>query len=148
MDIVVMNYGSSTVTKYTNCPDEWEAEQIENYLFETLGLKESEVCYMAGECIEYNEEECEEDFFPTMEKATAYMREYKKNHPGVILLFRCGDFYESYLEDADMVSLACGIVVTMRGRTNMVSFNHYKLDTYLPKLIRFGCRVAICDLSK
>ena len=146
MDIVVMNYGSSAVTKYTNCPEEWEAEQIENYLFETLGLKESEVCYMAGECIECDEEECEED--SPMEKAVAYMREYKKKHPDIILLLRCGDFYESYLEDADKVSLACGIAVTMRGRIKMATFNHYKLDTYLPKLIRFGCRVAICDMPK
>ncbi len=75
----------------------------------------------------------------------------KKRHPEALLLFRCGDFYETYLDDAEKAAQILGITLTRRnnkGRTvpvAMAGFPHHALDTYLPKLIRNGCRVAICD---
>ena len=76
----------------------------------------------------------------------------KAKHPDALLLFRCGDFYETYCEDAVAASKLLGITLTRRsnGRTNgqateMAGFPHHALDTYLPKLIRAGRRVAICD---
>lgn len=73
--------------------------------------------------------------------------ELKSKHPDTILLFRCGDFYESYENDAEVVSKVLGIVLTtMTGiDIKMAGFPHYSLDMYLPKLIRAGKRVAICD---
>ena len=63
-----------------------------------------------------------------------------------MLLFRVGDFYESYFQDALTVSNTLGIVLTKRnGTTNMAGFPHHALDKYLPKLTRAGLRVAICD---
>ena len=71
----------------------------------------------------------------------------KSKHPNRILLFRCGDFYESYFDDAKKVSEILGITLTRRmGESmNMTGFPYHALDTYLPKLIRAGLRVAICD---
>lgn len=71
----------------------------------------------------------------------------KKKHPDAILLFRCGDFYEIYDEDAVVAAKILGITVGERFRTGlkMAAFPHHELDTYLPKLIRAGQRVAICD---
>ena len=71
----------------------------------------------------------------------------KKKHPDAILLFRCGDFYECYEDDADVAANILGITVTERFRTGlrMACFPHHALDTYLPRLIRAGQRVAICD---
>lgn len=69
----------------------------------------------------------------------------KKKHPEATLLFRCGDFYETYHEDAETAAKILGITPTQRGKTKMAGFPHHALDTYLPKLIRAGLRVAICD---
>ncbi len=76
----------------------------------------------------------------------------KAKHPDALLLFRCGDFYETYCDDAIEASKILGITLTRRnnganGKTNaeMAGFPHHALDTYLPKLIRAGKRVAICD---
>lgn len=77
----------------------------------------------------------------------------KKKHPDALLLFRCGDFYETYSKDAQKTSEILGITLTrssksqdMDGRPlEMAGFPHQALDTYLPKLIRAGQRVAICD---
>lgn len=76
----------------------------------------------------------------------------KAKHPDAILLFRCGDFYETYCEDAVTASRILGITLTRRGNgaggktdTEMAGFPHHALDTYLPKLVRAGKRVAICD---
>lgn len=69
----------------------------------------------------------------------------KKKHPDTLLLFRCGDFYETYNEDATTAAYVLGITNTKRGETNMAGFPHHALDTYLPRLIRAGQRVAICD---
>ena len=74
----------------------------------------------------------------------------KKKHPDAILLFRCGDFYETYCDDAVIASRILGITLTKRNNgynkgDEMAGFPHHALDTYLPKLIRAGKRVAICD---
>lgn len=75
----------------------------------------------------------------------------KQKHPDALLLFRCGDFYETYGDDAIEGSRILGITLTKRnnggnsGETAMAGFPHHALDTYLPKLIRAGKRVAICD---
>ena len=74
----------------------------------------------------------------------------KAKHPDAVMLFRCGDFYETYSTDAIVTSEILGITLTKRangkGKTiEMAGFPHHALDTYLPKLIRAGKRVAICD---
>ena len=74
----------------------------------------------------------------------------KAKHPDAVLLFRCGDFYETYCEDAVIASSILGITLTRRNNgynkgDEMAGFPHHALDTYLPKLIRAGKRVAICD---
>lgn len=74
----------------------------------------------------------------------------KAKHPDAVMLFRCGDFYETYSTDAVIASDILGITLTKRangkGKTiEMAGFPHHALDTYLPKLIRAGKRVAICD---
>jgi DNA mismatch repair protein MutS len=75
----------------------------------------------------------------------------KAKHPDALMLFRCGDFYETYCEDAIAASKILGITLTKRnnggtsGSAEMAGFPHHALDTYLPKLIRAGRRVAICD---
>ena len=84
---------------------------------------------------------------------TPMMKQYfelKAKHPDAIMLFRCGDFYETYSEDAVTASEILGITLTKRangqGKTvEIAGFPHHALDTYLPKLIRAGRRVAICD---
>lgn len=85
---------------------------------------------------------------------TPMMRQYvelKAKHPDAVLLFRCGDFYETYLEDAVIASRILGITLTRRNNgsgskgSEMAGFPFHALDTYLPKLVRAGKRVAICD---
>lgn len=85
---------------------------------------------------------------------TPMMRQFfgfKEQHPDALLLFRCGDFYETYMQDAVEASQILGITLTRRNNgasgetTEMAGFPHHALDTYLPKLIRAGKRVAICD---
>ncbi|MBQ7690388.1 MAG: DNA mismatch repair protein MutS [Muribaculaceae bacterium] len=76
--------------------------------------------------------------------------EMKSKHPDAVLLFRVGDFYETYLQDAITASEILGITLTRRSNggaesTEMAGFPHHALDTYLPKLVRAGKRVAICD---
>ena len=73
----------------------------------------------------------------------------KAKYPDAILLFRIGDFYETFGEDAIKASKILGIVLTNRAngssRTELAGFPHHSLDTYLPKLVRAGHRVAICE---
>ncbi|WP_172504310.1 DNA mismatch repair protein MutS [Bacteroides acidifaciens] len=74
----------------------------------------------------------------------------KAQHPDAVMLFRCGDFYETYSTDAIVAAEILGITLTKRangkGKTiEMAGFPHHALDTYLPKLVRAGKRVAICD---
>ncbi len=84
---------------------------------------------------------------------TPLMKQYfgfKQKYPGALLLFRVGDFYETFGEDAIVASKILGIVLTKRGagsssEIELAGFPHHSLDTYLPKLVRSGQRVAICD---
>lgn len=80
--------------------------------------------------------------------ATTIFQQYKElkaKHPDALLLFRCGDFYETYNEDADKAARTLGITLTKKNDIWIAGFPHHALDTYLPKLIRAGHRVAICD---
>ena len=87
------------------------------------------------------------------EALTPMMKQFydlKAQHPDAVLLFRCGDFYETYCEDAVLAAQVLGITLTHRNNkearpTEMAGFPHHALDTYLPRLIRAGYRVAICD---
>ncbi|MGN1353916.1 MAG: DNA mismatch repair protein MutS [Alloprevotella sp.] len=88
------------------------------------------------------------------DELTPMMRQFqdlKAKHPDAILLFRCGDFYETYLGDAVLASQILGITLTRRNNgkssspTEMAGFPYHALDIYLPRLIRAGRRVAICD---
>lgn len=76
--------------------------------------------------------------------------EMKKRHPDAVLLFRVGDFYETFSEDAITASEILGITLTRRANgkdayIELAGFPHHALDTYLPKLVRAGKRVAICE---
>ncbi len=88
------------------------------------------------------------------DELTPMMRQFhdmKATNPDAILLFRCGDFYETYCQDAVLASQVLGITLTKRnqkgasGATEMAGFPYHALDTYLPRLVRAGHRVAICD---
>jgi DNA mismatch repair protein MutS len=84
---------------------------------------------------------------------TPLMRQYrsiKEKHPGTILLFRLGDFYETFGDDAVATASACGITLTKRnngaaGEIPLAGFPHHQLDAYLPRLVRAGHRVAVCE---
>jgi DNA mismatch repair protein MutS len=86
-------------------------------------------------------------------KETPLMKQYnqiKAKHPQALLLFRVGDFYETFGQDAIIASKILGIVLTKRGagsssEIELAGFPHHSMDTYLPKLVRAGQRVAICD---
>ena len=86
-------------------------------------------------------------------KETPLMKQYneiKAKHPGALLLFRVGDFYETFGEDAIKTAAVLGIVLTKRANGSaafieLAGFPHHSIDSYLPKLVRAGFRVAICD---
>lgn len=77
-----------------------------------------------------------------------YLRIKQKN-PDAVLLFRMGDFFETFLEDAEITSRVCGITLTKRNsgleEANLAGFPHHQLDVYLPKLVRAGYKVAVCE---
>ena len=87
------------------------------------------------------------------DKETPLMKQYNENkskYPDAILLFRVGDFYETFGEDAIKASSILGIVLTRRANgaaayIELAGFPHHSLDSYLPKLVRAGYRVAVCD---
>jgi DNA mismatch repair protein MutS len=89
----------------------------------------------------------------TSPSETPLMKQYnviKVKYPGALLLFRVGDFYETFGQDAVVASKVLDIVLTKRGsgsasEIELAGFPHHALDTYLPKLVRAGHRVAICD---
>jgi DNA mismatch repair protein MutS len=88
-------------------------------------------------------------------KQTPLMRQYfeiKEKHPGTILLFRVGDFYETFADDAVLISKELGITLTKRNnggdQTPLAGFPYHALDTYLPKLVKRGFRVAICEQTE
>jgi len=86
-------------------------------------------------------------------KVTPLMRQYyeiKEKHPDALLLFRVGDFYETFHEDAVKASNILGIILTKRGagsnsETKLAGFPYHSLNTYLHKLVKAGERVAICE---
>lgn len=103
---------------------------------------------------EYHEEEKRQQ--QQMSNVPPIIKQYndlKQKHPDALLLFRCGDFYETYMEDAVKASNILGITLTKHSKRmdeegkplKMAGFPYHALDTYLPKLIREGERVAICD---
>lgn len=103
---------------------------------------------------EYHEDEKRQQ--QQMSNVPPIIKQYndlKQKHPDALLLFRCGDFYETYKEDAVKVSNILGITLTKHSKRmdeegkplKMAGFPYHALDTYLPKLIRAGERVAICD---
>ena len=87
------------------------------------------------------------------DKETPLMKQYnqiKAQYPGAILLFRVGDFYETFSDDAKIASKILGIILTKRSNGSasemeLAGFPHHSLDTYLPKLVKAGYRVAVCD---
>ena len=90
---------------------------------------------------------------PTDTPMMKQFRDIKAQYPDAVLLFRCGDFYETYAEDAVRASKILNITLTHRSNgasketkaLEMAGFPFHALDTYLPKLVRAGLRVAICD---
>lgn len=89
----------------------------------------------------------------TLTPMTKQFLDLKQKHPDALLLFRCGDFYETYMQDAENASKVLGITLTKSSKSKgpdgkpltMAGFPYHALDQYLPKLIRGGFRVAICD---
>jgi DNA mismatch repair protein MutS len=88
-------------------------------------------------------------------KQTPLMKQYfeiKEQYPGTILLFRVGDFYETFSDDAELVSRELGITLTKRNnggdQTPLAGFPHHALDSYLPKLVKKGYKVAICEQTE
>ncbi len=87
------------------------------------------------------------------DKQTPLMRQYnqiKSKHPNAVLLFRLGDFFETFDEDAKITAKVCGLTLTKRnngaaGECPLAGFPHHQLDSYLPKLVKAGYRVAVCD---
>lgn len=105
---------------------------------------------------EEKEKEKEEQKSESKTALTPMVKQFldlKKKHPDALLLFRCGDFYETYMQDAEKASKILGITLTKSSKTKgpdgkplaMAGFPYHALNTYLPKLIRAGQRVAICD---
>lgn len=75
-----------------------------------------------------------------------YFKQLKQQHPDAVILFRMGGFYQTFEEDAQKVANDLGIIVTKRNDgVRMAGFPHHALDTYLPRLVRCGNRVAIVD---
>ena len=83
----------------------------------------------------------------TENKMVKQFNELKAKHPDAVILFRCGDFYESRFDDAKKIADVLGLTLTRQAKTKMdlAGFPYHALDTYLPKLIMAGLRVAICD---
>lgn len=88
-------------------------------------------------------------------KQTPLMRQYqqiKEKHPGTVLLFRVGDFYETFSEDAILISKELGITLTKRNnggdQTPLAGFPYHAVDTYLPRLVKRGYRVAVCEQTE
>lgn len=145
-----MNYATAEITTITGCPDEWKNEQIEEYLFKKLNLKESEIHYMCAKSVTHKTEKYRPlEVWTSLEQ----FQKLKVKHPDALLLFRCGDFYEAYMEDAVKTADILGITLTRYSKQmdgegkpiKLAGFPYHALDTYLPKLIRAGQRLAICD---
>lgn len=150
MDIAILNYQTCTVEKICNCPDTWSMADVKDYLFKALKYREVEISFMIGKNIE-----TEEKKYESKEQKTLYERwaSIKEKHPDTTLLFRTEDFYEAYSEDAKLVADILNITLTRYNTMTeedgqplrLTGFPYTALDTYLPKLIRAGLRIAICD---
>ena len=99
---------------------------------------------------------CDATLARTMAKAagseeTPMMKQYlalKARVPDAVLLYRMGDFFETFNEDAQTIARILGITLTARGgadRTPLAGFPHHQLERYLPKLVAAGCKVAVCE---
>lgn len=126
-------------------------------------IKDAEAKLVADtqETIDEVSQECEEhaelaeavEVKPLLTPMQKQYYDLKDKHPEALLLFRCGDFYETYNEDAQRAADTLGITLTKSSKTvdadgkpmAMAGFPYHALDAYLPKLIRAGYRVAICD---
>ena len=145
---------SANVAKTENNPEKREEKIAENGKAEEVKAESTE---QKQETQSANEEQkvsvSEEQKTGSSVRLSALLENYnylKKKHPDAVLLFRVGDFYETYKEDAERASKILGLAVTNRQTVNdrpikIVGFPHHALDTYLPKLVRANCRVAICE---
>ena len=166
-----------SVSNYTSLPDWDQREGVEakmriqmKRVLRVGGFPEASVPNAVDRCMMYvyhkgtNEKalqqqanQQEEQAETVQEELSPMMKQFynlKAKHPDALLLFRCGDFYETYEKDADNAAKTLGITLTWSNtnmpdfdtyRGAMAGFPHHALDTYLPKLIRAGYRVAICD---
>src|SRR3954465_6233165 len=83
---------------------------------------------------------------PTSPPMMQQYRDAKEKHPGMLLFFRMGDFYELFEEDAELGAKLLGLTLTSRDKTiKMAGFPHHQLEHYLPKVLAAGQRVAVCD---
>lgn len=131
--------------------------QLASLVIENQRVKEAKEEQQAGEAEQSapNTEQQEKAIVPeeierpeSTEPIIDQYRKMKEKHPEAVLLFRCGDFYEAYDEDAQVCAEVLGITLTRRNGKEglrMAGFPYHALDTYLPMIIRAGRRVAICD---
>nr|WP_256327319.1 hypothetical protein [Segatella bryantii] len=110
---------------------------------ETIECLKSEISRLK-ELLE-NNTEAEQVELEEIPASVKQFNKLKEKHPDALFLFREDDFYTAYSQDAEEVSDILGIVITKKGRRNTASFPKSALDTYLPKLVRAGKRIAICD---
>nr|DAL02842.1 MAG TPA: DNA mismatch repair protein [Caudoviricetes sp.] len=105
----------------------------------------------AGGFVDYNDLEFVKPVQSFGERLIDQYHAMKTKHPDAVLLFRVGDFYETFCDDAIAVSDITGIILTKRpnqyrtGTIELAGFPHHALDTYLPQIVRAGRRVAICE---
>lgn len=85
---------------------------------------------------------------PLVPSVMQQFRDIKQKHPDAIILFRQGSFYQCFEDDAENVSRVCGVtLIAGQGKPKSAIFPYHALDIYLPKLVRAGFRMAICDAS-
>ena len=115
-------------------------KQSQEHCFDTL--EDAKKFWKVGE---YAEEEQKADTVSINEPIEKSWQELKAKHPDAVILCSKGDFYECYNDDAEVVSKVLGITLIQKGPTKMAGFPQSKTDVYLPKLVRAGHRVALCD---
>ena len=149
MEIAVLDYQTWTIKTIKNCPNWWGIGEVEKYLHEIIGYRRGDICYMYRDS---NIHTMEEEYIPeSKRKPYKHWKELKEKHPNRTLLFRTENSYECYNEDAVDVSKVLGITLTdthTEGIRRVAGFPYHALDTYLPKLIRAGYSIAICDSLK
>ncbi len=110
---------------------------------ETIECLKSEISRLKE--LQENNTETEQVELEEIPASVKQFNKLKEKYPDALFLFREDDFYTAYSQDAEEVSEILGIVITKKGRRNTVSFPKSALDTYLPKLVKAGKRIAICD---